>query len=482
MLLLTDMGRRAFREHLDPEVLSVASLAVLAGSLIGVRMAAYALGLRFDASEAAAFWHFIEPQLLRDRLFESLWYLHAQPPLFNLWLGVFHKLFGDWLPLAFGLSYAALGVMLCVQMNAVARVLGVSRWTRTVGVAIFCTSPAVLLYENFLFYTYPVAVLLVWSAARLHRALESRSEWDWFVFCAPVVVLVLMRAMYHPMWLMLVLAGAAPVLRGVHGSLRPLARPALVAVLLVGAVLAKNQIVFGRATLSTFGGMNLSRAVLDRMDEEDWAAWTERGTLSSWAFTGGFQELSKYQPLPVVSPTGVPLLDRPLKADGSVNLHHLAYVDISAQLARDSLTVIRGQPAIYLASVRQNIWQTLHSASTYAPLAEARERIGPLVRVYEPALGWISSLGPAGAWPVLLPLVVLASGVSLWRGRAQLDARWALAAYMVCNVMYVIAVGALVERSENQRFRLEVDPLIWLLLLVALERGWRLAASSLRRH
>ena len=114
----------------------------------------------------------------------------------------------------------------------------------------------------------------------------------------------------------------------------------------------------------------------------------------------------------------------------------------------------------------------MHPASTYAPLAEARERIGPLVRVYEPALGWISSLGPAGVWPILLPLVLLASGVPLWRGRAQLDAGWALAAYMACNVVYVIAVGTLVERSENQRFRVEVDPLIWLLLLVTLERGW----------
>jgi len=455
---------------------------VLAGAFIGVRVVALTLGLRFDASEAAAFWHFIEPDLLRERLLESLFYLHAQPPLFNLWLGVYHKVFGDWFSVAFGLSYAALGVVLCVQMNAVARALGVSRWTRTIGVAIFCTSPAVLLYENFLFYTYPVAVLLTWTAARLYRALESGSERDWFVFVIPAVTLVLMRALYHPLWLILVLAGAAFVLTRVHGRLRPLARPALVAVLLVGAVLVKDQVVFGRATLSTFGGMNLSRAVLDRMDEHDWAEWTARGTLSSWAYTGGFQELSKYKPPPVVRPTGVPLLDRPFKADGSVNLHHRAYVDISAQLARDSLAVIRERPSIYLRSVWQNLWQTLHPASTYAPLGEARERISPLVRMYEPALGWISSLGPAGVWPLVLPLVLLASGVALWSGHTRVDARWGLTAYMVCSVAYVIAVGALVERSENQRFRVEADPLIWLLLLAALERGWRLVDSSLRRH
>jgi hypothetical protein len=58
---------------------------------VGVRTFAYARGLRFDASDAGAFRHFIEPGLLRERLVESLWHLHAQPPLFNAWLGVYPR-------------------------------------------------------------------------------------------------------------------------------------------------------------------------------------------------------------------------------------------------------------------------------------------------------------------------------------------------------------------------------------------------------
>ena len=169
------------------------------------------MGLRFDASEAAAFWHFIEPELLRERLVESVFYLHSQPPLFNLWLGVYHKLFGDAMPLAFAVTYVTLGAALCVQMHALARAAAVSPWLRTVGVAVFCASPAVLLYENFLLYSYPVAMLLTWSAARLHRALETGRERDWFVFSAIVVALVLMRALYHP-----ALAGTRPCRAGVR--------------------------------------------------------------------------------------------------------------------------------------------------------------------------------------------------------------------------------------------------------------------------
>ncbi|MSO45616.1 MAG: hypothetical protein EXQ59_02450 [Acidobacteria bacterium] len=463
-----------------------------------MRALAYALGLRFDASEAAAFWHFIEPELLRDRLAESLFYLHAQPPLFNLWLGVYLKLFGDAMPLAFALTYVALGAALCVQMNALAEALDVFRWLRIIGVAVFCTSPAVLLYENFLLYAYPVAVLITWSAVRFHRALTSGRERDWLVFSAIVTSIVLMRALYHPLWLVLVLAGAAlalPAKAGSHGrgaeagshgremwlppsgGRRALLRPALIAVLLVGAVLAKNQVVFGHATLSSFTGMNLSRVVLDRMDEQERTAMVKRGALSTWATTGGFQYLWEYDPAPRVEPTTVPLLDRTFKADGSVNLHHRGYLVISDQLLRDSLVVIRERPSIYVRSVWENVKQTLRPASTYEPLAAARARIGPLVRVYEPILGWIPASGPMGLWPVLLPLVLLAGGADLWRGlsRAQSrdsapDARSALIAYLLFNIVYVITVGALMERSENQRFRFDVDPMIWVLLLVALDR------------
>jgi hypothetical protein len=294
--------------------------------------------------------------------------------------------------------------------------------------------------------------------------LTSGRERDWWAFSAIVTSIVLMRALYHPLWLVAVIAGAALVGR------RALLRPALFAVLLVGAVLVKNQILFGHASLSSFTGMNLSRVVLDRMDDREREDWVRRGVLSRWASTGGFQYLWDYQPPPQVGPTSVPLLDRTYKADGSVNLHHRAYIVISDQLLRDSLVVIRERPSIYLRSVWENLKQTLRPASTYEPLAAARARIAPLVRVYEPVLGWIPALGPMGIWPVLLPLILLAAGVDLWGSRAAPDPRSALVAYMLFNIIYVIAVGALMERSENQRFRFDVDPMIWVLLLAALDR------------
>jgi len=454
-----------------------AATAVIVGAFAGARAWAWASGLRFDASEAARFWHFIEPALLANRLGESLLHLHAQPPLFNAWLGLYDKIFGEGMAVAFGLSYLALGVVLCVKMLAMARALDVPVWPRTIGVAIVCTSPSVLLYEHFLLYAYPVAVLLTWSAASLHRALEQGRGRDWWVFAGLVAAVVLMRALYHPVWLLLVLAGAVWASWRVHGSGRKVLAPALAALLVVGAVLAKNHALFGQATLSSFSGMNLSRVVLDRMDADERADWVARGVLSPWAATGAFKPLPDYVPAPPATRTGVALLDRPFKADGSVNFHHQAYLRISDQLRQDSLAVIRQRPGVYLSSVGQNLMRTLHPASTYAPLAAARERIAPLVAVYEPVLGWPPWLGATGVWIVLLPAILIATGVSIWRGRGAVGPRWVLTAYLAGCIVYVVAVGALMERTENMRFRFDVEPMIWLLLLAALQEAWRAARA-----
>ncbi len=51
-----------------------------------------ARGIRFDISTLPYFDQLLDPILLRTRLWQSLYYLHGQPPLFNLLAGVALKL------------------------------------------------------------------------------------------------------------------------------------------------------------------------------------------------------------------------------------------------------------------------------------------------------------------------------------------------------------------------------------------------------
>ena len=69
---------------------AVGFLAAFAAS----RALAAACGLAFCSEHAAQIMHFPELELLRDRLFETAWHLHGQPPGPSLVLGALLKLAG----------------------------------------------------------------------------------------------------------------------------------------------------------------------------------------------------------------------------------------------------------------------------------------------------------------------------------------------------------------------------------------------------
>src|SRR5262245_2635671 len=60
---------------------------------IVVQVASHLAGIRFDASPLQWYWQYLDPSLLEKKLLGSLFYLHSQPPLFNLFLGVIAKVF-----------------------------------------------------------------------------------------------------------------------------------------------------------------------------------------------------------------------------------------------------------------------------------------------------------------------------------------------------------------------------------------------------
>jgi len=66
---------------------------VVAGAFVVSRVLYYLLGVRFDMTTLLWYWQFIDPALLKMHFWQSLWYLHSQPPAFNFFLGVVVNLF-----------------------------------------------------------------------------------------------------------------------------------------------------------------------------------------------------------------------------------------------------------------------------------------------------------------------------------------------------------------------------------------------------
>ena len=51
------------------------------------------IGVRYEVELGLC--QYIDPLLLRNNLFQSIYYLHSQPPLFNLFIGLILKLFPE---------------------------------------------------------------------------------------------------------------------------------------------------------------------------------------------------------------------------------------------------------------------------------------------------------------------------------------------------------------------------------------------------
>lgn len=443
------------------------------------RVAAWRAGVRFDGGSLPWFGQWVEPELLRTRLCESVYYLHAQPPLFNLFLGVVLKLFGGAATAAFGAVYFGAGALLAACLFGLMTRLAVPCWPAALLAAGFAASPPAVLYEHWLFYTHPEAVLLCASALAFHRFVESPRRGRGVLLFALLAALALARSTFHLLWLFgvlgLALVGAGPAARRL--TLRVAALP----LLLVVAVYAKNALHFGTFTTSSWFGMNLAQIALRPLPPERRSALVRSGRASELASLDPFLPLRAY-PEAFRRPVGpdAPVLRREAKAGGWPNLHHSAYIRVSRAYARDAVASVRAYPASYLRTVGRALQLYLVPASDYPFIAGNRAHLRALEGPYNRyVFGTYGARDPvmrgewlapheipercAWAWAALLvlgPLSALALAARAWRRAGALGARHATALLLAFDIVYVTAVSNLFEFGENNRLRFPVDPLV----------------------
>lgn len=445
------------------------------------RLLFHAAGVRFDASPLGYFWQFVDPPLLRTDLLRSLFYLHIQPPLFGLFIGLVLKSAPASSTQVFQLLYLLVGLGLHLGLYFLLVRLQVPRLVAVALVLLFLASPAGVLYENWLFYTYPSAAALVAATLFLHRFLSRRALRDGLAFFALVAAIALTRSMFHLVWcvlcavLVLVASGPGERLRTLSLAAAPLA--------LVALLYAKNAALFGEFASSSWMGMSLAKHTLYRMSETDREALLDRGVLSPLARIRPFSPLDAYPARYTdIEIPPVPVLELREKASGKPNYNHLAYVAISRQYLRDALAAIGQRPDVYARHVRLAFWLFAQPASQYMFLSGNRSRIAEWEAIYD---RWVlGATGPgftAGRereelfWPAFLRrnaaygwMTLAAFGVAwgLLAGVRGLTTRGAGSPSGACllflsaNVLYVAVAGNLLELGENHRFRFIVDPLV----------------------
>jgi hypothetical protein len=460
-----------------------ARIAVALGFVLS-RVVFHQAGIRFDTSPLPWFWQYLDPPLLRNDLASSLWYLHAQPPLFNAFLGLGLKLGGGHAAAFFHFVHLAIGLGIALGLHDVLERVGVARRAAILVTLLYVASPTSILYEKWLMYTQletGALVLAAWSLGRLCTRVGWRTAAPYF---GAIAALALTRSLFHPLWVVACVAVALV-------ATRPLRREVVLAgvlvLALVGGLIAKNAILFGVPSASSWFGMNLANMVFESWPLEERQQLVDQGILSPLALTAPFSPIAAYADFtaPDEGPD-VPALRRPLKSGGESNYNHFAYVAIAKNYQRDTAALIRLDPARYATAVFHAWKKFAIPPSNYAFIEPNRRRILGWNRFYDMLYGvpraWTgprskvdATSAPVSARDVGWSWIVLgvaSLGFAAWsiadalRAERRPDtARIATIAFCLLTVGFVSVAANAVELGENNRFRAPIEPL--LLVLVA---------------
>jgi hypothetical protein len=424
------------------------------------------------------FWQAAPLDLLRERLLETVFYFHAQPPLYNIVGGLLAKLFYPHHLEALYTLNIVMGALMVLMAGLILRDLVPWRPLRLLVLFFVALHPSLFIYGAYILYDQMTAFLVltcifcVWLYTR-----QPCIRWL-VAFTLALNLLILTRSLFHPVMLVV----ALPVLglwvrpgqrrRAVAGS-------ALVSSITV-LFLVKNLVVFGFFGLSSWGGMSLYRvAVQHSYNEQELAALIGEGVIAPMMIERAFEVPSVYAPYSYTEESSIPVLNN----DDRNNINYIA---ISREYGAAAMTLTRREPTRYAAVVIGSYLMYVHPSSRYMYTELHAEQLGAHVRLYEAVLG---ATLPVGGWnlPLMFFITGLVMAIPALRGLSRLGVwprRWLvflrdhpLQITIYGFVLYGLLAGVLLEIGENHRFKYVTEVpfvlLTGLILCRALRRFWR---------
>lgn len=453
--------------------------SMLLAVFVLVEVASHVAGMTFDVSTLPGTWQFLDQSLLAHDLLRSLWYLHSQPPAFNLFLGIVLKVAGSHAPIVFHAAFLAMGWALCAGVLRLTEMIGATRRVATAAAVVIAVSPSFVLYEHWLFYTLPEAALLVWMAVGAGSLARATTPTHALSFSATVALLCLTRSVYHVAFAFAVLSA---VVRAAPQAWRVLRCWSVVPAIAVLAVYVKNFLLFGTFATSSWMGMNVAKMTVGYLNIRDRVPLVEKGVLSSVSLIEPFSPVVDYPPSAVapIGPSEVPAVASILKTNGLPNMNYGGLIGLSRIYQRDAGQVLRHAPTAYMYAVRDALWIYSWSATENDRLDPNRQRIVGWTRWWDRFVLQVSP-GSSVAWTMVVANIAAIVG-GLWfvlRSAAPVDARVGALVAML-SIIYVALAGNLLETGENNRFRFATDPLT-IALLAALISSARLSLRSCTR-
>jgi hypothetical protein len=471
---------------------------IVLGIFFASRLIYYAMGVRFIAGEELRLLPQVLPlDMLRHDYFQSIWYLHAQPPLFNAIIGAVL----NWSPLPDGLSFQLLflatGATLALGLYDLARHLRLAPIPAAIVALVIACGPPVVWWENVLNYDFLVATILVWISVATARWVANGHTSSLAAIAALGAATVLLRSFMHPLVFVAILA-IALVLRRPPAFTRGVVLALAIPLVLVGGTMLKNQVLFGSPDLSTWLGYNAKRVAVDPLPDDLEAKLRADGVINAPLFPPDCQ----------MSRPDVPVLAQKFKAGiepPTYNENWECLIDWRNDMTSDAIATAKHEPGWMVKSAfgSAEIWTA--PSTFYWEGHQNKDNFHGLDTVYrrvvELDVPWSPPLDPKPpAWAavylrpdgndhfsitaVVSTLLVIAGGIAAaltWRRRRS-PAR---AALLMGSFLVTLAttINFVLGHDENNRLRFMVEPLTLVLAAGAVGafiRWWR--ASRARQE
>ncbi len=424
-------------------------------------------------------WQTVPSDLLRTDLWRSLWYLHSQPPLFNLYGAFFFHAFPTDPMSALQYGNILLGAGMVGMLYAALIYLTGNRWLSAIGGVLLALDPGLLLFEAYILYDLLTAFLVVGSVFTLLVYARTRRLVFAGLFALDLAVLVMTRSAYH---LAIVPVGLALAAAAVPGKARrALALGGLVSLLPTGLYL-KNLVLFGFFGASSWMGFGLWKVASQGYGPDELRSLAGRGVIAPVAAEVEiFRPASRYTPYGYTRTSLIPVLSRD-------DQRNIIMVEVAQDYLHSAVQLIRANPSAYLRSVLQSFRIFALPSAGFKHLSLNRERMGLHATL---VADWLQGGRLANSLPVplgslyvvIIPLVIVGYG-AWFLGRvtqaresvASILRRAPVETWIIALVSYTTLVSVLLEVGENNRERFYVEQILSLLLIVVgyrVYRRWR---------
>jgi hypothetical protein len=424
--------------------------------------------------------HLLDPVILKTNLLHGLYYLHSQPPLYNLFLGLLLKL-NPYISIHFLAPsiYFCLGLFLCLGSFYLLKILGATKNLAFVGALAVMFFPSLIQTERWLQVFYPLAALTLAVTLLIYYFVKTR-RFKYFVwFFGLLSVMVLMRSSYHLLVWLLPLMVLALVL--VYKFKLPGKKYYILVMavffILSGSIYVKNYLNYGMFTSSTWQGFNLDLTT-HYVKKADIQEMINDKKITPIVLIYPLSEPMVFYNYYHLKPNNQnPVVDGLMKSTGYPNFNNTIYPVASKEYQQDALKIILHYPGRYLMSVA-------NEAYIFSGFFQYREfdnfNNWGSVRVHS---GLDRTLLYITAFPVPLVMFLmfvwvvywlvkkLISGINFKESSNEEQAVYVLIVFVFFNILYTFGIAIFISAGEANFLRIPIDPL-FVSLAVFLAGSW----------